>query len=68
PAALAEVLFTSYTGGVYAGGDYTLSAKSPYKNAGTDGLDLGATLDGATLAGNAANAILPLPPSNLSVK
>jgi len=53
---------------VYAGGDYTLSAKSPYKNAGTDGLDLGATLDGATLAGNAANAILPLPPSNLSVK
>jgi hypothetical protein len=68
PASLAAVGFTAYTGGTYMGGDYTLSAKSPYKNAGTDGLDLGANLDASSLAGNAANAIIPNPPSNLSVK
>src|SRR5579871_1198813 len=44
----------------YAGGDYHLLATSPYKNAGTDGLDLGANLDtvngyaGTAMSGDAA--------------
>jgi len=37
PANLAEVGLVNY-----AGGNYALAAKSPYKNAGTDGADIGA--------------------------
>jgi hypothetical protein len=33
----------------YAAGDYHLLASSPYKNAGTDGADLGANIDGLTV-------------------
>src|SRR5204863_9988771 len=39
----------------YAGGDYHLAATSAYKNAGTDGTDLGADIDGVTA--QAANAL-----------
>ena len=35
----------------YAGGDYRLIAGSPWRNAGTDGLDLGAPLDGLSEGG-----------------
>jgi len=38
PATLAAVDFVNY-----AGGNYALGAASPYNNAGTDGLDIGAT-------------------------
>ena len=38
------------------------------KNAGSDGLDLGANLDAASLAANASSVIVPNPPSNVSVK
>jgi hypothetical protein len=51
PASATSVDFVQYDDGV--NGDYTLQSKSPYKNAGTDGKDLGADiagLDGA-LAG-----------------
>ncbi len=43
--------FVQYNGGV--GGDYELQPNSPYKNAGTDGRDLGADIAGleAALAG-----------------
>jgi len=47
---------SSYNPGVgfanYAGADYHLTASSPYKNAGTDGRDLGADID-AVLAATA---------------
>src|SRR5437667_258313 len=47
---------SSYNPGVgfanYAGADYHLAASSPYKNAGTDGRDLGADID-AVLAATA---------------
>jgi hypothetical protein len=36
PAGVAAVRFVNY-----AGGNYTLAADSPYKNAGTDGTDIG---------------------------
>ena len=39
----------------YANGDYHLAATSPYKNAGTDGADLGANVD--TLNAYVANAL-----------
>jgi hypothetical protein len=68
PASTAAVGFASYAGGAYAGGAYTLGGSSPYKNAGTDGLDLGANLDATTLAGNASSVIIPNPPSNVSVR
>jgi len=42
PATAAAVHFTNYKGG--NGGDYTLLSSSPFKNAGTDGLDLGANI------------------------
>ena len=47
----------------YAGGDYHLLATSPYKNAGTDGLDLGANIDlineyaAMAISGNATVAV-----------
>ena len=40
PASLDAVAFVNRTGG-----DYHLSATSPYRNAGTDGKDLGADID-----------------------
>jgi len=57
PAGVAAVRFANY-----AGGRYTLAVDSPYKNAGTDGTDIGA--NGAP----ATNAILPNPPTNVVVK
>ena len=57
PTSVAAVRFANY-----AGGNYTLAADSPYKNAGTDGTDIGA--NGAP----ATTAILPNPPSNVVVK
>jgi hypothetical protein len=39
PANVAAVRFANYSGG-----NYTLAASSPYNNAGTDGLDIGATV------------------------
>jgi hypothetical protein len=66
PANTAAVGFTNF-----AAGDYRLSASSPYKNAATDGKDLGADIDtlavilsGGTSGGGAA---LP-PPGNLRVQ
>ncbi|MFY9560997.1 MAG: Ig domain-containing protein [Terriglobales bacterium] len=51
PADEKAAGFVQYNGGV--GGDYELQANSPYKNAGTDGRDLGADIAGleAALAG-----------------
>jgi len=43
PASTAAVQFVNYNGG--NGGDYHLQSTSPYKNAGTDGKDLGADVD-----------------------
>ncbi len=43
PANAAAVQFVNYNNG--NGGDYHLGASSPYKNAGTDGKDLGADID-----------------------
>src|SRR5882724_5801853 len=46
--------FPATTNGVqfvnYAGGDYHLAATSPYKNAGTDGKDIGADVDALNAA------------------
>ncbi|HEY8053052.1 MAG TPA: hypothetical protein VIE42_09625 [Steroidobacteraceae bacterium] len=47
-----------------AAGDYTLAASSPYKAAGTDGADIGASLSGAGLPALSE----PTPPPNFSVK
>jgi len=51
PTTAAAVGFVSYRNG--KGGDYHLQSTSPYKNAGTDGKDLGADMDAleAALAG-----------------
>jgi hypothetical protein len=57
PTGVAAVGFANY-----AGGNYTLAADSPYKNAGTDGMDIGA--NGAP----ATNSNLPNPPSSVVVK
>jgi len=48
PASLAEVAFVDLAGGIYR-----LAAVSPYKNAGTDGKDIGADIDAieAAIAG-----------------
>jgi len=43
PANVAAVQFVNYNNG--NGGDYHLQSTSPYKNAGTDGKDLGADID-----------------------
>jgi hypothetical protein len=56
PADVTAVHFANY-----AGGNYTLAADSPYKNAGTDGTDIGAN------GTPAMNAILPNPPTNVVV-
>jgi hypothetical protein len=44
PTTPDEVQFVNYNNG--NGGDYHLQPSSPYKNAGTDGKDLGADIDG----------------------
>jgi hypothetical protein len=51
-AAQFETQFVSY-----AGGDYRLIAASPWRGAGTDGLDLGAQVDGGPSDGGAPKAI-----------
>ncbi|PYQ58656.1 MAG: hypothetical protein DMF58_14535, partial [Acidobacteria bacterium] len=40
PDSMSNIGFANY-----AGGDYRLQANSPYKNAGTDGKDIGANID-----------------------
>lgn len=45
PATFNEVGFVDY-----ADGDYRLSTRSPYKNAGTDGKDIGADIDALAAA------------------
>jgi hypothetical protein len=51
PATPEDVQFVNYNNG--NGGDYQLMNTSPYKNAGSDGKDLGADIVGlqAALAG-----------------
>jgi hypothetical protein len=53
----------------YLGGDYRLSANSPYKNAGTDGKDLGADIDAITNAGAVIGGpvVTLAPPTNLRI-
>jgi len=58
PADAAAVRFTNYAGGLYS-----LAAGSPYKNAGTDGTDIG-----ANGAAPATSAIRPDPPTNVAVQ
>jgi hypothetical protein len=43
PASTAAIHFVNFANG--NGGDYHLQSSSPYKNAGTDGKDLGADID-----------------------
>ena len=43
PASVSTVQFVNYNNG--DGGDYHLFSSSPYKNAGTDGKDIGADID-----------------------
>jgi len=43
PASVAAVQFVNYNNGI--GGNYQLLPSSPYKNAGSDGKDLGADID-----------------------
>ena len=57
PTGVAAIHFVNY-----AGGNYTLEGSSPYKSAGTDGADIGAT--GAP----AVSSIVPSPPTNVVVK
>jgi len=59
PADISAVRFANY-----AGGNYTLAADSPYKHAGTDGMDIGA--NGAR-AGTTV-VVVPDPPTNVAVK
>jgi len=51
PSSDTGVQFANYNNGI--GGDYTLGSTSPYKNAGTDGKDLGADISAiqAAIAG-----------------
>jgi hypothetical protein len=48
PGSWSDVQFVNYNGGL--GGDYHLLSTSPYKNAGTDGTDLGAGTDAVSAA------------------
>ena len=63
PATIAAVGFVNY-----AGGNYALASTSPYKNAGTDGLDLGANITtlGQVSTGVAGTGSLT-PPTGLQV-
>jgi hypothetical protein len=59
PATNAEVQFADYSAG-----SYSLAPGSPYKKAGTDGLDIGATIANS----GAATAATPNAPANVVVK
>jgi hypothetical protein len=48
PASVADVQFVNFNGG--NGGDYHLLPSSPYKNAATDGKDLGADIEAVEAA------------------
>ena len=61
PANVAAVQFVNYTGG-----DYRLAAGSPYKNAGTDGKDIGA--DVSLVPSGISGVAPPQPPSNVRVQ
>src|SRR5437588_11795509 len=66
PSTPADVGFVNY-----AGGDYRLAASSPYKNAGTDGKDVGADIDAinaatANVLSGATSPVPPPPPATLS--
>ena len=67
PATSADVVFVDN-----AGGDYRLAASSPYKNAGTDGKDVGADIDATNaatanvLSGATATSPTPPPPGSVS--
>ncbi len=58
PSDVAAVHFVNLTGG-----DYALTAESPYKSAGTDGKDIGANL----AAVPAASLVGPNPPADVAV-
>ena len=45
PAGMSQIGFVDY-----AGGNYRLASSSPYKNAGTDGRDIGADIDAIQVA------------------
>lgn len=60
PTDIAAVGFVNYSGG-----NYRLSTSSPYKNAGTDGKDLGADIDAIDAAIAGSGAGVP-PPNQLS--
>jgi len=63
PATTAAVQFVDF-----AGGNYRLSASSPFKNAATDGKDLGADIDAIDAAiGGTGPAPRIAPPTNLRV-
>jgi len=64
PANVGIVKFVNYSGG-----NYRLASDSPYKNAGTDGKDLGADIDAieAAIEGGAGGGV-PQPPSNLRIQ
>lgn len=59
PATISDVQFVDY-----ADGNYSLAATSPYKNAGTDGKDIGANLP----ATGVASVVLPSAPNDFIVK
>jgi hypothetical protein len=48
PNTVSAAMMNNYNGGV--GGDYRLQTGSPYKNAGTDGKDLGADINAVNSA------------------
>jgi len=48
PATPADVMFVNYHNG--NGGDYHLAPQSPYRQAATDGKDLGADIDAVNAA------------------
>jgi len=50
----------------FAGGDYTLASGSPFRNAATDGKDLGANIAAVAAAATASSALPP--PVNLRVQ
>jgi hypothetical protein len=56
PSSLAQAGFVNY-----AGGNYRLAASSPYKNAGTDGKDIGADIDSIFAATSSGWRITPRP-------
>jgi len=63
PATASTVQFLNY-----AAGDYRLAASSPYRNAATDGLDVGANVNViAAPPVNSPTSGVPQPPSSLTV-